>query len=134
MLRTSLIFSFSVLFLILSFPREDGQMGVDQIGQEKQRIEISGKVEQIINSKCLSCHMPQSENKSAKRKLQWGEVEAYNLRSQQKFVKRLKKVLEKEKMPPKKYIEQFPEMRLTSAETEILMSWLKGEEDRLEDR
>lgn len=54
----------------------------------------------IINAKCLNCHIPKSVNNSAKKKLQWVEVSNYDLGEQRKFIKRMYKVIRKDKMPP----------------------------------
>lgn len=75
--------------------------------------------------------MLQSENKSAKRKLLWEDVPSYSLKDQEKFVKKMERVLIKGKMPPKRYIKQFPSMELTDQEVSILLEWIRKEEKRI---
>lgn len=132
MLKTFLIPLLSILSLLLLFPKDRQQEDVLDSDSQKESIEISGQVEQIINNKCLFCHMPQSENKSAKRKLLWENVPSYRLKDQERFVKKMEKVLSKGKMPPKRYIKEYPTMELSAEEVSVLLEWINKEKQRIE--
>lgn len=99
--------------------------------QDTDGIEITGKVKEIIEAKCMGCHKPDARNEKAKKKLQWVKVPDMNEEEQKDLIAELFEVLEDGKMPPKRTVERRPQMKLTDEETQTLLAWVEKEEKRL---
>ncbi|WP_170827438.1 heme-binding domain-containing protein [Roseivirga sp. 4D4] len=99
--------------------------------QDQDGIEITGKVKEIIEAKCMGCHKPDARNEKARKKLQWVKVPDMNKEEQEHLVAELFEVLEEGKMPPKRTVERRPQMKLTDEETKTLLAWAEKEEKRL---
>ncbi|MBO3698404.1 heme-binding domain-containing protein [Roseivirga sp. E12] len=104
---------------------------LEVIDQDSDGIEITGKVKEIIEAKCMGCHKPDARNEKAREKLQWVKVPDMNKEEQEHLIDELFEVLEEGKMPPKRIVERRPQMKLTDEETKILMAWVEKEEKKL---
>ncbi len=83
-------------------------------------------VKAIVETKCYGCHNVNSKNEKGKAKLDWDAFEA-NKKSKQLATKgKINEVLVKGDMPPKKFLENKPEGKLTEAELATLMNWSAG--------
>ena len=120
----------SILLIGSAFISSPGTSNSEQI-QDKDKIEITGEVKEIIEAKCMGCHKPDSRNQKAKDKLQWAKVPELDKEGQDDLIKELFEVLEEGKMPPKKALERRPQMKLTEEETKTLLAWAEKEEKRL---
>ncbi len=121
--------AFSLLFSTAFVTSTNNLALIDN--QDQDGIEITGKVKEIIEAKCMGCHKPDARNEKARKKLQWIKVPEMNKEEQEHLVAELFEVLEDGKMPPKRTVERRPQMKLTDDETKTLLAWVEKEEKRL---
>lgn len=80
-------------------------------------------VKAIVETKCYGCHNVNSKNEKGKAKLDWDAFEAAKKSKQLAAKGKINEVLVKGDMPPKKFLENKPEGKLTEAELATLMAW-----------
>jgi uncharacterized membrane protein len=88
-------------------------------------------VKAIIDKACFSCHNTESTNDDAKEALDFNTL---NELRKVRMITKLRDIAEtvnKDEMPPKRFLEKFPEKRLTDIEKQALITWTKTETDRL---
>lgn len=84
---------------------------------------IPEDVNQILENSCFGCHNMESSSDKAKKKLlidQLGDL------SKTKLVGKLGNIyesLDEKEMPPKKFLDKYPDKALTDDETKRLMEW-----------
>lgn len=89
------------------------------------------KVKKVIDSKCYGCHSVNGKSLLAKNALMWDDLPGL---PQSKIIAKLDdiiKVVEKSKMPPKATVKKYPEMKLQSEESKLLLSWASAWADSL---
>lgn len=90
---------------------------------EQATFEIPKDVQEIIDNSCYGCHNSDSKNQKGKLKLNFDKLAQLNTG---KLVGKLKKthdaVVEND-MPPKKFLQNYPERALTDEQKEKLSSW-----------
>jgi uncharacterized membrane protein len=84
---------------------------------------IDAKVKPIIDAKCLGCHSADSKNEKAKEKLIWANLSTMEKKAVASVLDEMVEVLEKGEMPPAKFLERFPDKKLTDKETKSLKKW-----------
>lgn len=89
--------------------------------------ETSEEVKAVIQNKCFGCHNTDSKNDKAKEKLDFKTLEALSGPDKVKAFREIADEVKDEEMPPKKFLERFPDKALTKDEHELLMSWAKEE-------
>lgn len=88
---------------------------------------IPDNVKVVIEKSCFGCHNTDSKNDKAKEKL---DLKTFNALGKKEMIHALGEIaeaLEENEMPPAKFLEKFPEKKLTDAEKKILIDWAKNE-------
>lgn len=88
---------------------------------------LPADVASVVKQKCFGCHNSNSRNDKAKDKLcfdQWNEFDALKKIGK---IKDINKELTEGKMPPEKFLEMFPNRKLTDAESKTLIDWTNKE-------
>jgi mono/diheme cytochrome c family protein len=93
--------------------------------------ELPEQVKSIIDHSCFQCHNADSQNEDAREALDFKSIDALGKVKKITTLKEIAKVLEKGEMPPKKFLEKFPEKKLTEEQAKILTDWSKKEIDAL---
>jgi hypothetical protein len=88
--------------------------------------DMPADVKAVVEQKCYGCHNAESKNEKGKAKLDWDAFEATKKSKQLATKGKIAEVLEKGDMPPKKFLENKPEGKLTEAELATLMDWSAG--------
>jgi hypothetical protein len=99
--------------------------------QTQGTTKIPENVKVIIDKACYSCHNSESTNDDAKEALDFNTL---NELRRVRMITKLRDIAEtvnKDEMPPKRFLEKFPEKRLTDLEKHALINWTKTETDRL---
>lgn len=78
-----------------------------------------------MQSKCYGCHSEKGRGQKAKDKLMWDDLAGMSMADRQKKLQAIQAVVEKGNMPPKRLVENKPEMKLTEKETKALKKWAK---------
>jgi len=90
-------------------------------------IDMPEEVSSIIEGKCFGCHNTDSKNDKAKEKLDFKMLESLAKPDKVHALRDIGEVLEENEMPPKKYLDRFPDKALTKDEKKALMQWAKKE-------
>lgn len=117
-----LLLNFIIFLLIV---RAGEQSSVKSTGK------LPAEAHAIVEQKCFGCHNTDSRNDKAKEKLDFKTFGDLSTLKKVSTYKKITEVLEKKEMPPKKFLEHFPEKNITEEERTVLMSWAKKEAEAL---
>ena len=88
-------------------------------------------VKAVIEKSCFGCHNTDSRNEDAKKELDFKKLDHISIMKQIGAYSKIGETLEKGEMPPKKFIEKYPEKKLSDEEKKLLLSWSKKEAEEL---
>lgn len=91
-------------------------------------------VKAIIENSCFGCHNTDSKNDKAKEKLDFKSMDSLELMKQIVAYKEIHEVMEKDEMPPQKFLERFPDKKVSEKDKKILMEWAKNEMEMLKSK
>ena len=94
---------------------------------EKFEAKMPVNVKSVIENKCFGCHNTDSRNDKAKEKLDFRTFHELQTFKKVGALRDMADVLDEGEMPPKKFLERFPDRDLTDDEREILTTWVKQE-------
>lgn len=94
-------------------------------------IEYPEDVKKIIDNKCYKCHSDEGKSDDAKEALLWDKLPTLKKVDQIATLDDISEVLDEGKMPPEKVVEKYPNMKLTKAETKILLEWAESTAEKL---
>ena len=110
--------------LFLNFNNSDEVKSANE--NTSNEFSIPADVKEILDNSCYGCHNSDSKNIKGKSKIKFDQLG--NLKTH-KLVGKLGNVSEaigKEKMPPKKFLQKYPESTLTSEQKELLINWAES--------
>lgn len=88
---------------------------------------IPDNVKALIEKSCFGCHNTDSKNDKAKEKLDLKTFDALGKKEMIHALGEIAETVEENEMPPAKFLEKFPDKKLTDAEKKILIDWAKNE-------
>lgn len=88
-------------------------------------------VKAVIEKSCFGCHNTNSRNEDAKEELDFKKLDGLSIMKQIGAYSKIGETIEKGEMPPKKFLEKYPEKKLTDEEKKLLLSWSKKEAEEL---
>lgn len=111
-------------FIFLNFNTPDNNT-TDQpaIGSD---LSIPEDVDAVIQNSCYGCHNSDSKNQKAKLKLKFDKLEHMSTGKQVGKLTKIAKVLNKGKMPPEKFLDHYPESKLTDDQKSLLVGWAES--------
>jgi len=92
---------------------------------EIESIDIPEDVKAILDTKCMGCHSNDAKGGKSKMKMNFDKFTNGDY-STGKSISKLGKVtkqLNKDKMPPKKFLDKYPDKKLTEEERGLLLKW-----------
>lgn len=118
----SILFPFiSLAFLFLmSFTFPEGEGNIPANGD---KFEIPDDIQTIFDKSCFGCHNTDTKNEKGKKKLM---IDKLTNLSKAKLVGKLDGIAETVKeneMPPEKFLEKYPDNKLTEEEAKKLIDW-----------
>ena len=126
MRKISILF-FTAIFSIILFGNFTTPK-VESPQDSKAKLDAFPKeVAQVIEQKCYGSHNSESRNEDARKDLsfdKWPDLNALQKLSKSKDIH---KEVSEEKMPPKKFLERFPDRKLTDKESKLLIDWASAE-------
>ena len=128
-MKTANLLSFLLLaglLLVLTSYRPD-TTSIDNL----EEVPMPENVKAILDNKCFGCHNVESKGDKAKEKLLLDKI---NELSKSKLIATLsdiEEVAEEGTMPPEKFLEKYPDKKLSAKEQEILRSWAASTADDL---
>lgn len=95
-------------------------------------LEMSEDVQTIINNSCFGCHHTDSKNDKGKKKLNFDSFggDYSSIKSASKLKKIAEVVIDGD-MPPKKFLEHYPEKALNEDQKILLSEWASAESAKL---
>ena len=111
-----------VVFLVSSF-----LLSATEYRTEEKAVKMPDGVKVIIEKSCFGCHNTDSKNDKAKEKLDLKTLDQLTKNKMIASLKEISETIEENEMPPAKFLEKFPDKKLTDAEKKILMEWANSE-------
>jgi hypothetical protein len=118
-----LISAIALVFILSGFTRFNGSLLQKKIINR----EIPENVNTILQKSCSGCHSTLSTNDKAKDKLNLNEWNNYSNTALASKLGDIDKTVSEGEMPPKRFLERFPDKKLTTEEVKILHDWAKKE-------
>lgn len=119
---TSLFLTFSFVSLMLS--------AADKTSANEP-VKMPQNVKSIIENKCIGCHNTDSKNDKAKEKLDFKTFEGLERIKKIGTYNHIVEALEKNKMPPEKFLDKHPEKKLSEKEAKMIIDWANKEAESL---
>lgn len=88
-------------------------------------------IKAVIDKSCFGCHSQDGKSDDAKDALRWDLMGEYDKEKLISVLDEIIEVIEKQEMPPEKFLERKPEAKPTEAEYAALLEWAEAEADRL---
>jgi mono/diheme cytochrome c family protein len=85
----------------------------------------------VLEQTCFDCHTSESGNVKAKGKLNFSKWEEYKLTKKVGKLDGIKETVGAGDMPPKKYLNKYPDKALTEEEIKMIADWANAEADKL---
>lgn len=114
-LKTFLIFLFTLGLWTIDADEQDPQADNGLV--------IDAKVKPIIDAKCMGCHSADSKNEKAKEKFIWANLSTMDKKAAASILDDMVEVMDKGEMPPAKFLERYPDKKLTEKETKAIRKW-----------
>jgi uncharacterized membrane protein len=117
--------------LLFAFSKASKEVYISQATPVK--IEIPETVKAVIDNKCYGCHNPNSKGEKSKKKLNWDNFTNGEYSDVKLYIKldKIEELVSENKMPPAKFLEHYPDKKVTPEEKELLINWAKGQKEIL---
>ena len=123
--KSSLILLFIGLFS-LSLTAKDGNKTTTY-----RPFEMTPEVKAIVENKCYGCHNTESQNDKGKEKLDFDKMDELSKLKKISSYKEIAEVVEENEMPPSRFLERYPDKKLTEEERKAIMDWANKEAENL---
>ena len=96
-------------------------------------IEIPAEVKAVLDNKCTGCHSNDAKGGKSKMKMNFDKFTngEYSTGKTISKLGKITKQLDKGKMPPKKYLDKYPDKKLTEEENQLLLNWASEQSNLL---
>ena len=84
-------------------------------------------VKAIVDKSCFGCHNSDSKNDKAKEKFNFSTLESLDNVNKIKAFSEVGEIIEKDEMPPAKFLEKYPDHKLSESDKKILIEWAQAE-------
>jgi len=93
--------------------------------------ELPENIQAIIKKSCWGCHNTDSKNDDAKEEIDFKKLNDLSLMKKISAYKHIGETVENNEMPPKRFLEKYPDKKLTAEEKQVLIAWAKKEAEAL---
>jgi hypothetical protein len=132
MKKFALILSVSAFVMIAFFQLTPLKSSDDHHSEYKvDGPEFPEDVKAVIDKSCYGCHSEKGKSDDAKDALRWDMLGEYDKAKLVSVMDEIIETIEKEEMPPEKFLEKKPEVKPTQEEYALLLKWAEGEADKL---
>lgn len=106
--------------VFMNFNRVEDQ----SINPESTKYEVPENVQAIIDKSCFGCHNSDSKNEKGKKKLSWDLMkDGYKTYKVIAKLGEIEEILQKNEMPPEKFLAKYPDKKLSDEQREIMIQW-----------
>ncbi|MEN8202639.1 MAG: heme-binding domain-containing protein [Bacteroidota bacterium] len=109
------------LFILFQANRPDPEL-MSQIPEE---------LSTLLVSSCYDCHTTGARSEDALKAVNFTDWEEYRVSKKVAVLGDICKVVEKEKMPPEKYLDRNPDKKLSDTQKKLICDWTKEAADKL---
>ena len=99
--------------------------------QEELSSDWPEEVKDLIKTSCYDCHTKDASGEKSKKALNFSTWEDYKLTKKIGKLNDISEVLKEKKMPPKKYLEKFPDKALSDKQIGVITNWANAEAEKL---
>lgn len=85
----------------------------------------------LLENSCYDCHTKDASNIKSKGALNFSKWEDYKLTKKIGKLNDISESVKEKKMPPKKYLDKFPEKALSDEEIGVVTNWANAEAEKL---
>ena len=124
-MKKLVLFFAAAAFITLTMSFTDTNENKKSTVPAKAVYEVPADVQEIIDNSCYGCHNSDSKNKKGKLKLDFDKMPEMKTG---KLVGKLVKIhdaVDENDMPPKKFLNNYPDRALTDEQKEKLTTWAK---------
>lgn len=118
----TIISAVAVLLLICLANPMNSQDVQKEAGKSKP---VPAAVTTILEKSCVGCHSDDGST-LAKMHVNFTKWNEYSAEEQASTGQDIAKILNKDKMPPKKFLKKYPDAKLTEAEKTTLIKWAEA--------
>ena len=94
-------------------------------------IEMPENVKSIVDNKCYGCHSAEGKSDKAKKALMWDDLSTLSKVKQISKLDDISEVVGEGEMPPAKFLENFPDKKLTEEESKVLIEWANNSANKI---
>ncbi|MDX2445144.1 MAG: heme-binding domain-containing protein [Bacteroidales bacterium] len=95
--------------------------------------EFPDDVAKILKVHCNDCHVAASKNTKAKGKLNFDKWDDYSMMKKTGKLNDIIETVNDGKMPPKKYLEKYPDKKLSKDQIKLVTDWAQKTMDSFKD-
>jgi len=89
------------------------------------------EISTVLKASCYDCHYTGASSDKALKAVNFAQWEEYRLTKQIALLGDIGKVVEENKMPPGKYLENKPDAKLSESQIKQLADWTRQESEKL---
>lgn len=119
--RIALIVIAGGLFILFQASRPDPNL-IPQIPEE---------VNTILVASCYDCHTTGAKSEDALKAVNFSEWEEYRVSKKVAVLGDIAKVVEKDKMPPGKWVDRNPDKKLSETQKKLITDWAREASEKL---
>lgn len=93
--------------------------------------EIPDDVNKVLIASCYDCHSSDARNKDARKALNFEKWDDNRVTKKIGLLGDICELVEKNKMPPEKYLDRKPEAKLTEKQKKLICDWTATESAKL---
>jgi hypothetical protein len=93
--------------------------------------EMPGDVKAAIDKSCFGCHNTDAGNAKSKEKLDFKTLDGLSKAARLAKLRGISETIKKGEMPPKGFLERFPDKKLTPEEAKSVTKWADAEVKKL---
>jgi len=94
-------------------------------------LQIPEEVSTILVSSCYDCHTTGAKSEDALKAVNFTDWEEYRASKKVAVLGDIGNIVEKGKMPPEKYLERYPDKKLSDTQKKLIIDWTKEASDKL---
>ena len=117
------LFIVSISFILFSFTKNVNEDYISN--SELIALDIPENIQSIISNKCMGCHSDESKPGKSKSKMNFDKLTngEYSTGKVISKLDKITKILSKDKMPPQKFLDKYPDKKLTEEESKLISDW-----------
>ncbi len=118
-----LLLFMGILFIRAYSPERDANVSGTYVYPEK--------IKTILDNSCWGCHSEKGQSDKAKEALRWDLFGDLSKAKKVATFDAIVDVLENNEMPPKKFLENYPDAKPSHKQVKTLLKWANEEADKL---